>query len=100
MRSASRPISARTETSGALSRINGSHLNKRCSHTPKRPPTVSAARNPLGTPTRSAEHTSELQSLMRISYAVFYLKNKSTPRMTYSTNQKKRDTKYQHQQQK
>src|SRR3546814_5813610 len=26
-------------------------------------------------PTRSAEHTSELQSLMRISYAVFYLKN-------------------------
>src|SRR3546814_9624415 len=28
---------------------------------------------------RSEEHTSELQSLMRISYAVFYLKNKTTP---------------------
>src|SRR3546814_3899058 len=27
---------------------------------------------------RSEEHTSELQSLMRISYAVFCLKNKST----------------------
>src|SRR3546814_5863349 len=27
---------------------------------------------------RSAEHTSELQSLMRISYAVFCLKNKNT----------------------
>src|SRR3546814_5748676 len=27
--------------------------------------------------TRSGEHTSELQSLMRISYAVFCLKNKS-----------------------
>src|SRR3546814_10118203 len=27
-------------------------------------------------PSRSEEHTSELQSLMRISYAVFYLKNK------------------------
>src|SRR3546814_1583511 len=27
---------------------------------------------------RSAEHTSELQSLMRISYAVFCLKNKTT----------------------
>src|SRR3546814_4655651 len=27
-------------------------------------------------PTRSEEHTSELQSLMRISYAVFCLKNK------------------------
>src|SRR3546814_6880717 len=27
---------------------------------------------------RSVEHTSELQSLMRISYAVFYLKKKKT----------------------
>src|SRR3546814_8575126 len=30
-----------------------------------------------GARTRSAEHTSELQSLMRISYAVFCLKNKN-----------------------
>src|SRR3546814_5256734 len=29
---------------------------------------------------RSEEHTSELQSLMRISYAVFCLKNKNTAR--------------------
>src|SRR3546814_6254533 len=29
--------------------------------------------------TRSEEHTSELQSLMRISYAVFCLKKKITP---------------------
>src|SRR3546814_7875104 len=29
-------------------------------------------------PLRSEEHTSELQSLMRISYAVFCLKNKNT----------------------
>src|SRR3546814_6155430 len=29
-------------------------------------------------PERSEEHTSELQSLMRISYAVFCLKNKQT----------------------
>src|SRR3546814_8755586 len=29
-------------------------------------------------PPRSEEHTSELQSLMRISYAVFCLKNKKT----------------------
>src|SRR3546814_6294995 len=29
-------------------------------------------------PVRSEEHTSELQSLMRISYAVFCLKNKHT----------------------
>src|SRR3546814_3717647 len=31
---------------------------------------------PLATPERSEEHTSELQSLMRISYAVFCLKKK------------------------
>src|SRR3546814_8738202 len=29
---------------------------------------------------RSEEHTSELQSLMRISYAVFCLKKKTTPK--------------------
>src|SRR3546814_18080374 len=33
---------------------------------------------------RSEEHTSELQSLMRISYAVFCLKKKKTS--TYNTN--------------
>src|SRR3546814_1514177 len=31
----------------------------------------------MGIPTRSEEHTSELQSLMRISYAVFCLKKKT-----------------------
>src|SRR3546814_3924190 len=33
--------------------------------------------NPLGAGVRSEEHTSELQSLMRISYAVFCLKKKN-----------------------
>src|SRR3546814_2042435 len=42
-------------------------------------------------PERSEEHTSELQSLMRISYAVFCLKNKTTaftcsPRQTARTH--------------
>src|SRR3546814_3524099 len=32
----------------------------------------------MGIPSRSEEHTSELQSLMRISYAVFGLKKKNT----------------------
>src|SRR3546814_3685694 len=42
---------------------------------------------------RSEEHTSELQSLMRISYAVFCLKKKTTPNtrhnqdITYTTYQ-------------
>src|SRR3546814_9813860 len=35
-------------------------------------------RLPEGTPQRSEEHTSELQSLMRISYAVFCLTKKKT----------------------
>src|SRR3546814_5829588 len=34
--------------------------------------------NPSGSSDRSEEHTSELQSLMRISYAVFCLKKKKT----------------------
>src|SRR3546814_6108317 len=35
---------------------------------------------------RSEEHTSELQSLMRISYAVFCLKKKNTNKIKNSTN--------------
>src|SRR3546814_2141927 len=36
---------------------------------------------------RSEEHTSELQSLMRISYAVFCLKKKKKQKINMSTNQ-------------
>src|SRR3546814_9047383 len=35
---------------------------------------------------RSEEHTSELQSLMRISYAVFSLKKKQRPDLTPTNN--------------
>src|SRR3546814_1862400 len=35
---------------------------------------------------RSEEHTSELQSLMRISYAVFCLKKKKQTKRKYETN--------------
>src|SRR3546814_4727044 len=35
---------------------------------------------------RSEEHTSELQSLMRISYAVFCLKKKNKHKARYSTS--------------
>src|SRR3546814_10401304 len=37
-------------------------------------------------PTRSEEHTSELQSLMRISYAVFCLKKKNQNIYNFTTN--------------
>src|SRR3546814_10496307 len=40
---------------------------------------------------RSEEHTSELQSLMRISYAVFCLKKKTTQRKK-QTNKKEKQT--------
>src|SRR3546814_20755131 len=40
------------------------------------PPFAKKKREPLSRPPRSEEHTSELQSLMRISYAVFCLKKK------------------------
>src|SRR3546814_3629516 len=43
-------------------------------------------------PGRSEEHTSELQSLMRISYAVFCLKKKKTKHTRKSTNHKKAPT--------
>src|SRR3546814_1604701 len=42
-----------------------------------------------GEPLRSEEHTSELQSLMRISYAVFCLKKKKTKEYTYRQNSTK-----------
>src|SRR3546814_5127538 len=40
----------------------------------------------LGEPERSEEHTSELQSLMRISYAVFCLKKKTKKIHTHNHN--------------
>src|SRR3546814_5549358 len=43
----------------------------------------------LRMPARSEEHTSELQSLMRISYAVFCLKKKNSQADITSTNTSK-----------
>src|SRR3546814_986365 len=46
--------------------------------------TTAASSPPVATATsRSEEHTSELQSLMRISYAVFCLKKKKHPQNTH-----------------
>src|SRR3546814_4141159 len=41
--------------------------------------TIAAASGEISTGSRSEEHTSELQSLMRISYAVFCLKKTTKP---------------------
>src|SRR3546814_1534067 len=42
--------------------------------------------NPFVLRSRSEEHTSELQSLMRISYAVFCLKKKNTKTVNLTTH--------------
>src|SRR3546814_2956473 len=51
---------------------------------------VVAARNRRPVAARSEEHTSELQSLMRISYAVFCLKKKNTKTNNYTIHQDSR----------
>src|SRR3546814_6414940 len=45
----------------------------------ERPPSETVGESVLDILGRSEEHTSELQSLMRISYAVFCLKKKKKP---------------------
>src|SRR3546814_1214473 len=63
----------------------------------RRPPPRRQPRRP-GATARSEEHTSELQSLMRISYAVFCLKKKKkmsfTPTLQRCTKQHHRPTKH------
>src|SRR3546814_6781850 len=49
-------------------------------------PDRSRRRRSYWKPRRSEEHTSELQSLMRISYAVFCLKKKTTLTPHHTTN--------------
>src|SRR3546814_1859999 len=62
----------------------GGHRNLR----PAAPPRADRAR-------RSEEHTSELQSLMRISYAVFCLKKKKNQHnITNSSNKQTQNTHY------
>src|SRR3546814_2770681 len=51
---------------------------------PPRPAEARALPPPRAHVSRSEEHTSELQSLIRISYAVFCLQKKTTP-MTYTS---------------
>src|SRR3546814_4075583 len=52
---------------------------------PVGPRTSAQRRRESGCSTRSEEHTSELQSLLRTSYAVFCLKKKNTTSMHMST---------------
>src|SRR3546814_11736805 len=74
------PISEVADVDGERSR---SHEPERCGNDrPGRHPaplgSITTGRVPVEDRQRSEEHTSELQSLMRISYAVFCLKKKKT----------------------
>src|SRR3546814_9181610 len=80
------PRSTRTDTLfpyTTLFRSHGPRRDGRATPKPTRPRAQPADRNAAVVPGahpggRSEEHTSELQSLMRISYAVFCLKKKNT----------------------
>src|SRR3546814_1400438 len=62
-----------TATTG--SKVPGGSSTKRSCQSTK--PAARSTATTSATPARSEEHTSELQSLMRISYAVFCLKKKT-----------------------
>src|SRR3546814_1983066 len=64
----------RTGVHTHVTRTRGRHLHRKIAFEPK---TLDCATLPSGACRRSEEHTSELQSLMRISYAVFCLKKKN-----------------------
>src|SRR3546814_2371632 len=72
------PRSTRTDTLFPTRR--SSDLSRRCASSGLSTQTR-LDRSP-GSGTRSEEHTSELQSLMRISYAVFCLKKKKTKQLS------------------
>src|SRR3546814_2666020 len=73
---------------GAKQRASGGRCDV-ASHLPQAP-TGGANRRQ-----RSEEHTSELQSLMRISYAVFCLKKKKKKKKQKKTNEDAKETKKQ-----
>src|SRR3546814_5581076 len=63
---------------GAVGRCMRNHLHLRYTARAQRHGCAIQRPGPSGHSIRSEEHTSELQSLMRISYAVFCLKKKNT----------------------
>src|SRR3546814_8848568 len=60
----------------ALQVRRGQHTRTASRTEPRSNSTIGALPRHASQPSRSGEHTSELQSLMRISYAVFCLKKK------------------------
>src|SRR3546814_10686931 len=81
---ASAPTSASSYTQSA--RINSQSPAPAASGASTRPIPARASERRNLSDERSEEHTSELQSLMRISYAVFCLKKKKTKQQKNKSN--------------
>src|SRR3546814_20877886 len=88
------PRSTRTDTLFPYTTLFRSHPRRRAPvpceclgsaarHVHERREHADAGPLPAARPARSEEHTSELQSLMRISYAVFCLKKKNSTNVIY-----------------
>src|SRR3546814_6033120 len=65
------------QASGSEGAVHRGLMEEVAKHTGRRVVVTTFASNVARLQTRSEEHTSELQSLMRISYAVFCLKKKT-----------------------
>src|SRR3546814_1985744 len=81
------PRSTRTDTLFPYTTLFRS-IRRRPNHPDAEPSPATGAT----APERSEEHTSELQSLMRISYAVFCLKNTTTTKLNKKKDRKKTQT--------
>src|SRR3546814_928875 len=66
-------------------KTDSSHEGEAREHSRRRPCLRACAAQLFSFSPRSEEHTSELQSLMRNSYAVFCLKKKKTPQHSYTS---------------
>src|SRR3546814_2800557 len=86
-----RPASAPFEAQGGLRLLRGNLGSALIKLSAVKPEFRSITAPAVVVDARSEEHTSELQSLMRISYAVFCLNKKtSTITMTYTTRMSRR----------
>src|SRR3546814_6184089 len=79
------PRSTRTDTLFPYTTLFRSPRSRLCGMRNRASCGYCSARRPCGQAERSEEHTSELQSLMRISYAVFCLKKKKTTNINTRT---------------
>src|SRR3546814_8352863 len=76
------PTRAPTPPTSGTAHVGGTSAQQTCTYAPnfRRHPTLGRAVHHIDRCVyRSEEHTSELQSLMRIPYAVFCLKKKTIP---------------------